>query len=191
MSKSPPTSREVRSTLHAAEEDWALVRLHRSIRRSDDIEGFVVGVGDKWVLLALLDDLLILNGYVAVRLDDVEKVRRRGGPDSMVGRALASRGQWPPVRADVRLDGKTTELLQSAAEQWPVVTLHLEHEDPTDCFVGRPVDYTTRSVDWLDISPEAEWCDNVVKHPLSQVTRVDFGGLYEEALVAVGGPPPR
>ena len=89
MSKSSPSSREVRSTLHAAEEDRTLVRLHRTIRRSDDIEGFVVGVGDKWVLLALLDDLLILNGYVGVRLDDVEKVQRRGGPDSMVGRSLA------------------------------------------------------------------------------------------------------
>lgn len=165
------------------------MQLTRSIKRSDKIDGFVVAVGRRWVLLAVLDDLIILNGFVAVRCDDVARVQRRGGPESFVGRALASGGQWPPAPTEVELDAPAG-LLQTAAAKWPLLTLHFELDDPTVCYVGRPVGFTKRSVEWRDISPEADWSTDVAKRPLSQLTRVEFGGRYEEALAAVGGEAP-
>ena len=130
-----------------------------------------------------------LNGFVALRLADVKKVKRGGGPDFFLGKALVTRGQWPPTGADVDLDD-LAELVRSAAEVAPLVTLHIEADDPTVCFIGRPVRFTSRSVHLLQITPEAEWDGEPTRWKFSDVTRVDFGGKYEEALSLIGGTPP-
>ncbi|RBY88029.1 hypothetical protein DQ244_15805 [Blastococcus sp. TBT05-19] len=181
--------RDVRAELDEAATRLALVRVSRSIPGSDELDGFVMGTGRAWVLLALLDPGVHLNGYVALRLADVSDVEVRGGLDTFVGRALAARGEWPPVGADVDLES-AGELIRTAADVAPLVTLHLEEDDPTECFVGRPVRFTSRSVHLLFITPEAEWDGTSDEWSFAEVTRVDFGGRYEEALALVGGAPP-
>jgi len=181
--------RDVRAELAKAAEDRALVRISRSIRRSDKVDGFVVGLGQEWVLLALLDANIYLDGYVALRLTDVSKVKRRGGPDTFVGRALTARGHWPPVAVDVDLDS-VAELIRTAAEMAPLVTLHIEAEAPDVCFIGRPVRFARRSVRLLEIDPQAEWNSKPTKWAFDELTRVEFGGRYEEVLALIGGPPP-
>lgn len=179
----------VRRELESAAGAQAIVRLSRSIRRSDTMEGFVVGLGQRWVLLAVLDPNMYLNGYAALRLKDVSKVKRRGGPNTFVGRVLTRRGHWPPVAVDVNLDS-VGDLIASAAELGPLVTLHIEKEAPDVCFIGRPVRLTHRSVRLLEINPEAQWADQPTKWRFADLTRVEFGGKYEEALVLIGGHRP-
>lgn len=181
---------DIRASLTEAARDQASVRIARStLRRSNKVEGFVVAVGKVWVLLAVLDPNVDLDGYAALRLDDVSKVERRGGPDTFVGRALAARGQWPPVTVDVNLDD-VADLLRTASDVAPLVTVHIEEDDPTVCYVGRPVRYSKRSVHMLDITPEAVWEKEPTEWPFVMLTRVEFGGRYEDALALVGGPPP-
>ena len=183
------SGREVRAELETAVREQALVRVSRSIRRSDEIDGFVVGLGQEWMLLAVLDDSIRLDGYAALRLRDVSTVERRGGPDTFVGKALRVRGEWPPVGVDVDLDG-VGELIRTASDVAPLVTLHIEEDDPTVCFIGRPVRVTSRSVHLLEITPEAEWEEQPTRWAFPEITRVDFAGRYEEALALVGGPRP-
>jgi hypothetical protein len=184
-----PGGPDVVADLDRAAQEQTLVRVIRTIRRSDKLDGFVVGVGQAWVLLALLDPNINLNGYVAVRLADVSKVEPRGGPDTFVGRALSARGEWPPMSVDMDLDS-VGELIRTAAEVAPLVTLHIEEDDPTLCFIGRPVRFTSRSVHLHGITPEAEWEDSPDVWAFADVTRVEFGGRYEDALALVGGTPP-
>ncbi len=178
-----------RDELEAAARDQSLIRVSRSIRRSDKIDGFVMAVGDAWVLLAVFSPGIDLNGYVALRLSDVSKVKRRGRPDDFVGRALAARGEWPPAPVDVDLD-TVAGLIKTAADVAPLVTLLVEEDDPAVCFIGRPVGFGDRSVRLLEITPQAEWEKRPTKWAFENITRVDFGGRYEEALDLVGGPPP-
>lgn len=180
---------DIQTQLEKAADDRALVRLSRSIRRSDKLEGFVVRLGVHWVLVAVLDPSIFLDGFAAVRLSQISKVTRRGGPDSFVGRALALRDQWPPATLEVNLD-RTADLLRTAGESFPLVTVHLEADDPEVCFVGRCVGFTSRSVELLEISPEAEWDARPTKYALAALSRVEMGGRYEAALAAVGGEPP-
>jgi hypothetical protein len=179
----------VRGRLEIALKKKSLIRVSRTIRRSDKIEGFVVGIGQTWVLLADLDPRVHLNGYVALRVDDVLKVQRRGGPDTFVGRTLSARGEWPPVSVDVDLD-TVAALVRTAAEVAPLVTLHIEEEDPTVCFIGHPMRISRKAVHLLETNPQAEWRDHPTKWSLSDITRVDFGGGYEQALALIGGTPP-
>ena len=82
-------------------------------------------------------------------------------------------------------------LIRTEADVAPLVTLHTEVVDPTVCFIGRPARLTHRSVRLLEITPQGEWHDRPTKWVFSDVTRVGFGGRYEDALALVGGPPPR
>ena len=191
MSKSKTRrASDVRGRLEKALKKQSLIRVARSIRRSDHIDGFVVAIGKTWVLLANLDHRIHLDGYVALRIEDVSKVDRRGGPETFVGRALAARGEWPPVSVDVELD-EIAGLIRTAAAVAPLVTLHIEVEDPTVCFIGRPLRISRKSVRLLEINPQAEWWDQSTKWSFADVTRLDFGGGYEEALALIGGDPPR
>lgn len=179
-----------RSTLDAAASDLGLVRVHRSIAGADLSEGYVVGIGSKWLLLAVLDDRIVLDGYTAVRVDDIRKVRVKKN-QSFVRRALEMREQWPPTRPpEVELD-RTGDLIRSVAAAWPLVTFFAERDDPDLCYIGRPVAWSGKSADWLHITSQAEWdVDAIDRRHLRDVTRVDFGGLYEDALAAVAGPAP-
>src|SRR3954471_5735753 len=76
MSKERARRSKVLDKLASATEDRALVCLSRSIRRGDTLDGFVVGIGKEWVLLANLDPNIYLNGFVAIRICDVSKVKR-------------------------------------------------------------------------------------------------------------------
>ncbi|GAA3803842.1 hypothetical protein CSO01_02190 [Cellulomonas soli] len=168
-----------------------LVRVVRGLRRAERLEGFVLGVGDTWVLLARLDPNFIeLDGYVSVRLVDITKVEERGGPDTFVGRALAARGQWPPTPVEVDLDD-TAELFRTSAELSPLVNLYIEAEDPDMCFVGKPVRYTKRKVHFLEVTPEAEWRDDgPSKWSLDEVTRLEFSSHYIDALALIAPAAP-
>jgi hypothetical protein len=131
------TGRNVRVDLETPVRQQTLVRVSRTIRRGDKLDGFVVGIGQAWVLLAVLDPNIYLNGYAALGLGDVAKVSRRGGPDTFVGRALAAPGEWPPAAVDVDLDS-VADLVRTASEVAPLVALHVEEDDPDVCFIGRP-----------------------------------------------------
>jgi hypothetical protein len=41
-----------------------------------------------------------------------------------------------------------------------------------------------------EITPAATWLDEPSRFFCSEITRIDFGGPYEEALQLVGGNPP-
>ena len=181
--------RALRAALETAARERSLVRLSGGWTGSRRVEGFVVGIGREWLLLAAFDPRVELDGHLAVRVADVRKVKRRGGPDTFVGRALAVRGAWPPAGADVDLH-TTAGLLRTVAEVTPVMSLWPGSGDPRLYYVGRPVHIGKRSVRLVTITPDAEWEHGTGRWPLAEITRVGFGGRYAEALLLVGGPPP-
>lgn len=58
------------------------------------------------------------------------------------------------------------------------------------CRIGRVLHVDRRRVRLLEITPEATWEEKPGDVRLAEITRVDFGGDYEDALCAVGGEPP-
>lgn len=180
-------SRDLKKDLEAVDHQL-LVRVSRTIPRSDRLDGFVVGTGKVWLLLALVDPNLYLNGFAAIRLRDISKVKPPKSA-SFVRRALEMRGEWPPAGANVDLDG-VEALVRSAAEVAPLVNLQFERDLPEVCYIGKPVRFTKSSLHLLEVDPQAEWEKRPSKWLLADVTRVEFLGRYEEALALVAGPPP-
>ncbi|MFJ6782712.1 hypothetical protein [Streptomyces yangpuensis] len=179
--------------LDEALSSGTLVRVHRSsIRDADRLDGFVVGRGAEWTLLALCTDLR-LNGWAAVRTADVTKVRRRGDKggdeDCLTVRVLRRRGRWPVCGPEpaLPLDGLPA-LARAASRDFGLVSLHVERHAPDACWIGEVTDVRQKSLRLREIDTEARWRPAPSKFRFEDVTRLDFGGRYERTLLEFAVP---
>lgn len=189
VSKSKADPTRVRHDLEAAAAAQEIILVRRAIARADELEGYVVELSPDWFLLHLLDESIFLNGYVALRVADVRRVKVIGAPDSFEARALRHFGQQ--VRRPEGIDlTSTAGLLTTVAEHYPVVSIHFEEAEPDSLRAGKVLGTLAGVLMLHEISPEATWDEQPTMLPISCITRVDFGGRYEEALAAVGGVRP-
>ncbi|MFF4383042.1 hypothetical protein [Kitasatospora sp. NPDC001547] len=176
--------------LDRARAEGRLVRLRRAIPGADRLEGFVLGTGPVWTLLAVCTDHR-LDGWTAVRTADLRTVRDRGGPEGLTVRALRRRGLWPahPPGADLPLDD-LPGLLTAACAEYGLIALHTEHRDPDVCRVGTVTALRPASLRLHEVDPEARWHPEPTKVRFADVTRVDLGDYYTAVLREFAGPRP-
>ena len=163
-----------------------LVRFDRRFEDSS-VRGYVLDVGPKFFLLALVSDRIWFDGFECFRVGDVRRLR----PDPHARFAESAlrkrRDRLPPKpRVSVR---SIEELLVSASRLFPLVTVHREAVDPDVCWIGRILGVERSRVSLLEITPDATWEEKPKSFRLSEITRVNFGGDYESALHLVGGDP--
>ena len=179
----------MRSRLERARAAQNGIRLERSIPGTDVITAYVLDVGSKWVLMAALIDTRV-DGYVAVRIRDVERIQPLKG-DAFHRKASELAGVWPPALPAHPIDLSTTRsLIETAHAHATLVNLHMERDDPHDAFIGVPTRWSPKKL-WLhEVSPQAVWDDTYSKWPFADITRVEFSSTYENDLLLGAGPPP-
>src|ERR1700682_726126 len=64
-----------RADLKSAVASAQLVRILRTIRGADKVEGFVLKVGAEWLLVQNLDPAMFLDGYIALRVRHIRGVK--------------------------------------------------------------------------------------------------------------------
>ena len=101
---------------------------------------------------------------------------------------LKKRRERRPKKPRVGL-ANIEELLLSAGKAFPLVTIHREEVDPDVCWIGRVQGVNLGRVSLLEIGPDAVWEDKPEEYRIKEITRVNFGGDYENALHLVGGEP--
>jgi hypothetical protein len=179
-----------RQRLEEAARRRYLIRFHR---RFEDhrITGFVLDVGPKFFLLALVSDRIRFDGYECLRISDVRTIELPTGPMlAFVQSALRKRGERLGRKPRIDLSAMD-RLLLSANRLFPLVTIHREKADPDVCWIGRIRGIDRGRVSLLEINPDATWDEAPTEHRVADITRVDFGGDYEDALYLVGGEPPK
>lgn len=165
-------------------------RLIRFKRRFEDatIRGYVLGVGPRFFLVALVTDRIWFDGFECFRIADVRNLK----PDpykKFAETALRKRGEKIPLK--IRLDlASIGKLLESAGRAFPLVAIHCEQIDPDVCWIGRILHVGSDAVSLLEIGPDAIWDKVPSEHRLKEITRINFGGDYENALYLVGGESP-
>jgi hypothetical protein len=148
--------------------------------------GYVLDIGPQFFLFALVSDGLRFNGFHCFRLSDV---RRLQAPDKYARfheAVLEKRGERIPRKPFVNVSS-LAKLLLTANRAFPLLTIHRERIDASVCWIGRVVDLRDGRVTLLEISPDATWDDELGSYRLNEITRVDFGGDYEDALHLIGG----
>ena len=119
------------------------------------------------------------------RINDVKNLRSDPYA-SFAAAALKKRGERRPKKPPVSV-ANIEELLLSAGKAFPLVTIHREEVDPDVCWIGRVQGVNRGRVSLLEIGPDTIWEDKPEKYRIKEVTRVNFGGDYENALHLVGG----
>jgi hypothetical protein len=152
--------------------------------------GYVLDIGPRFFLLGLVGDEIRFNGFQCLRLSDVRRLQVPDPYSDFIVATLRKRGDSIKRKPNIKL--KTLpQLLKSADRLFPLVTIHRERAKPGTCEIGRVIDVSRARVSMLEIGPDAVWKKEPTNIPLKEITRVDFGGGYEDALHIVGGNPLR
>lgn len=151
-------------------------------------QGYVLDIGPRFFLLGFVDDNIRFNGFQCMRLSDLRRLRVPDPYAEFIVAALRKRGEIIRKKPRVSLNS-LPELLKSANRLFPLVTIQQQRVKPDTCEIGCVVDITKSHVFLLEIGPDATWDDKPTEIPLREITRVDFGGGYEDALHIVGGSP--
>jgi hypothetical protein len=162
-----------------------LVQFTRTVEEGS-VMGYVLAVGPQFFLLALVDENIRFNGFQCLRLQDVRNLEVPAKYAPFIEAALKLRGERRPRIPAVVVDS-IQELLRTANRAFPVITIHRETVAPDACHIGRVVAVSDSEVSLLEIGPDACWDDDALSYRTREITRVDFGGDYEEALTLVGG----
>jgi hypothetical protein len=150
--------------------------------------GYVLDIEPEFFLLGLIDDNIKFNGFQCALISDLRKVKVPDPYEGFVVAALRKRRERIDRKPDIDLSSLPA-LLMSASILFPLVTILRERIKPDECAIGRVVDISENSFLLKTIDPDAVWEEKPTRFRLSDVTRVDFGGGYEEALHLVGGNP--
>ncbi len=179
---------QISSRLRGALRKKLLVKFTRPFE-AGAVNGYVLSVGPRFFLVAVVDDYIRFNGFECFRTSDVRRLEVPHKHAKFAEAALKKRGERMPKKPAVRL-ASTEALLLSSSRAFPLVTIHREQVDPEVCWVGQVVGVAKGSVSFLEISSDATWYRTPTDYKISEITRVDFGGQYEEALHLVGGQAP-
>lgn len=158
---------------------------------TENLEGFVVGIGAQFLLLHTLDECFCLNGYSAIRLSDIRGCKSLVKHNRIAERILKIRGLIPVSLPQVSL-ANLADLLISANMSYPLVTIFKECIDPEVCYIGKVAEIMTKTIRLVEIDPAAKWL-RTRRFRLDDITRVDIGGLYEDGLLLAASHerPPR
>jgi hypothetical protein len=174
--------------LRRAAGSQALVRIKRSPRNADRVDGIVVAVGSKWALIAPTGDGGFLEGLVAIRVKDVVKV---GKDSSFAERFARTQPEWPPT-APAGLDLDTTAgLLRGMSAISPLLAIEQERRFHSQmAWIGIVDDVTERWLWLYEVRPNATWCKRPLGYKLRRITKVFISSRYLTALEAIAGTGP-
>ena len=176
------------SQLALARDQRLLVKFTRPFEEGS-VNGYVLEIGPRFFMVAVVDDRIRFNGFNCFRVADVRELRVPHKYAAFAEAALRRRGERAPKKPPVSV-ASLEELLLSADHAFPLVTIHREEVSPDVCDIGRVVKIEKGRLSLLSLGPDARWDQNPTEYRLSQITRVDFGCEYEAALHLVGGDPP-
>ena len=173
----------LQADLAAAMASRSLVRITRKVEFGA-ADGYVVNTSEHWVLLLLVGEGIAYAGFQAFRIQDVASLDAPSPRAAFYEAVLRKRGLRRPRTPKLNLSS-VQELVLSAGRCFPLVTIHREKADPDVCHIGQVISASPVSVSLLEVTPDATWDEVATTYRLAQVTRVDVGGPYEEALALV------
>ncbi|GID67179.1 hypothetical protein Acy02nite_50600 [Actinoplanes cyaneus] len=164
------------------------MRIKRSPRNADRVDGIVVAVGSQWALIARTGDGGFFEGSVAIRVKDVVKVRK---DSSFQERFARTQAEWPPT-APPGLDLDTTAgLLRGMSAISPLLGIEQERRFRSQmAWIGVVAQVTERWL-WLhEVRPDATWHKRPRGYKLRRITKVFMSDRYLTALAAIAGTGP-
>lgn len=179
---------KVRRRLESALAERRVTSVWRDACEITTTDGLVVSLTDDWVVLHETVDGVHLDGLVALRLRDVSRVLFRDD-DAYHRRALAALGA-EVATYEVEPDVDVRGLLARAQADDRLVAVHLEVLRSEPMTLGRLLDLRRKRFVIHYIGRDGEWAREPERWRYRDVTRIEVGGRYLEALERFGDPYP-
>ncbi|WP_404442895.1 hypothetical protein LG315_08490 [Microbacterium marinum] len=179
----------VRRKLREAIGGSDLVRIDRVSRPSQTVEGFVVSVGKRWVLIQQTMDGGFFDGHVAIRISEVRRVREDSSFESAFAR---TRPEWPPTQPrsgrNVELD-TTAGLFASLASRGQLFGIERNKKyDAT--WIGVLDEVAPPWLYMREVRPDATWHEEPRGYRLRTITLALVGTHYLQGLTSIAEPAP-
>ena len=151
-----------------------------------ELEGYVIGLSDSFVGLAILDDRVRFNGIEIFRRDQISDLETPAPHATFYESALRLRGDQAPEAPPLDLSSMRS-LLESISKIAPLVVIHREVQEPDVCEIGQITALDAETFQLKEIDPDADWAEDISEFRYEDVSRVGFAGDYEGALALVAG----
>ena len=169
--------------LQAHVASGSLIEIDRNPLTAENLMGFPVVLSSLFLVLSVVDDCYFLNGFSVIRLDDVRRYRVLTDREDLIRYALSKRYPGGYLKKP-RLTSEEMQdfsFLSTVHGRFPLVTIFREAMDNTVCQIGcietmKPKTFLLREIDI-----DGSWC-GMRRFRYDDVTRIDVGGTYEEAL---------
>jgi hypothetical protein len=171
-----PTSSKAIADLEALARDAVLVDLDTG---GPYLTGAILDVGPDSLLVHRFDDeSMKFTGWSLILLEALNRYRPN---TSFVSEFVKAKRLRPkiPREADLTSLSSTLQWLQSS---WPVVIVHRQVRFPDEVQVGSIAALTSKTMTLDLIDTDAQWSGSY-RIRLNEITRIDFGGHYEDALI--------
>ena len=175
-----------RGALKAARRSARVVEIQRRRLDTNLLLGIVLDVGDEVALLHRLSDSIHLDGYTVFRIADVTHVNLLPRYRSFYKRALVLRREHARLPRGIDLRS-IASAIATAGAFFPLLTLHREAISPDTCSIGTVRQLTDKSIVLRWLTPGATWDGESPRYRLADITLLEFGGEYEDALARVAG----
>jgi hypothetical protein len=178
-----------RDRLEHAQAAPSVVRITRGSFEAEGELGYVLALADELLLLLRISNQIRFDGFAVLRIRDITELEAPHSHSHFVEEVLRLRDESVAQAPGVEL-ADIESAIRSAGKLYPILAIHREEADPEVCHVGAVASVRPESVSLFEIDPDAEWDEEPTEYSLSEITRIEFGGGYEEALALVGGKPP-
>lgn len=168
---------------------YDLVEMNRKPIDPEPVWGFVLQRSKDLILLQVAAvDVVCLNGYSVFRNSDVRRLKVLPKDEFLI-RALRLKDIAPSEPCGISV-ASWSQLLESVDHKFPLFTIHRERINNDVCNVGRLAAIYTASFALKEIDPQARWTRSR-KYNYEDLTRLDFGDGYADALAALATMPVR
>ncbi len=167
--------------IQKAIESGNLVRIDRAKLEVGSSIGYLTGYSDELVMLQLVDSEIRYNGFQVLRMEDITTFACPAPHQDFIENAMELRKLDRPAAPDLDLTnlGMAFATLKRRA---PLVTVYLELDEPDGCYIGSIDTVSHDRLTMYYIDPDAYFDEEPTEYRFSEITRIDFGGGYEEAL---------
>jgi hypothetical protein len=182
------SDKKVRKRLQRSLAENVPVVIVRRFDLAEELRGFVLDIGTRWVLLAALRDKAYFYGYTLVRVEDIRRLRL----ETTFLPVLRTHPAWPPSKPPEPLDlTGPASFLPAIGRLATVFVLHEETRRPEMMWIAAPTE-VRKNATWVRmIDPDGTWNDFQTKSKYRHLTRLDFCDDYSHAVLSIAGTHPR
>lgn len=168
-------------------EDGRIATIVRDAFDLTFTDGFVIAMTNEWVVLHSLDGVY-LDGIVMLRRQDISRVLFRDD-DAYHHRAIAASGE-SLVDFTCDDDVSVSDLLVLASARDAIFTFYCEVLEGEPLIIGRLIELRKKAFDIHYVGRDGEWAPEIERWKHGDVTRIEVGGRYLDALNRFADPYP-